>query len=288
MGLIVMKQLISRLKLLSRALGGAALLALSCLPQAQAATTAWQESLGGKVRLISGGKIDGQYKAGLEIVLDAGWKTYWKVPGDSGIPPLIDVSTSQNMAKLDIKWPAPVRYKVGTSEMLGFKDAIIFPLLVTAADDDQPITLNLNAQLGLCSDLCVPISSDLSLVIPQGDNADPGSELLIDRDLALAPKEPSEGFSILDVAQEKHVDAPDRLVITTSIPDGYGNKDLFVEGPQNWLLPLTKPLELAGDRQRFELLLDGLPKEASSKGTALTFTLTNGDEAVEQSVILEK
>ncbi|WP_319530947.1 protein-disulfide reductase DsbD domain-containing protein [uncultured Cohaesibacter sp.] len=283
-----MKRLISHLKLLWRAIVCATLPSLILTPALHAATAPWQESLGGRVRLISGGKHGEEYKAGLEIVLDAGWKTYWKVPGDSGIPPFLDAAASQNVAKLDIKWPTPVRYKVGSDEMLGFKDAIIFPLLLTPEDPTKPIELKLNAQLGLCSELCVPFSADFSLLIPEGSNSDPGSELLIDRDMVLVPKKPSDGFSIVKLEQEKHVDAPDRLIITTSIPDGYGNKDLFVEGPEDWLLPLTKPLGEVGNQQRFELLLDGLPKDGNSEGARLTFTLTNGDESVEQSVVLEK
>ncbi|SNY92057.1 Thiol-disulfide interchange protein, contains DsbC and DsbD domains [Cohaesibacter sp. ES.047] len=282
-----MKRLIFHSNNLLHCIGAAALSILVFLPQAEAATSPWQESLGGRMRLISGGTVDGHYKAGLEIVLDAGWKTYWKVPGDSGIPPLIDASGSGNMAKMEIRWPAPVRYKVGTSEMLGFKDAIIFPILVTPDDDGEPVELKINAQLGLCSELCVPIAADLSLDISGGDNFDPGAELLIDRDMALVPGVPSEGFSIADIAQETPDNAPGRLLISTRIPDGYGDKDLFVEGPEGWLLPLAKPLALNGDTQQFELLLEGLPKGAVTKGAQLTFTLTNGDDAVEQSITLK-
>ncbi len=269
-----------------------AFVALSCslAVPAQAMQTEWQETLGGKVRLIAGGTSDGRYKAGLEIVLDEGWKTYWKIPGDSGIPPVLDGAASGNVADMDILWPVPSRIKVGQSEILGFKHAIIFPILVTPKAKDQPTRLAINVQLGLCSDLCVPMAADLSLDIPAGGSRAPGVELLIDRDMALVPVAASDGFKITNISHDKGQDGkPDRLVIATRIPDGYGEKDLFVEGPKDWLLPLTvKQQSAKASDQQFALTLDGLPEGGQSKGTDLRFTLTNGEEAVEQVITLQK
>ena len=215
---------------------------------AHAASSPWHETLGGKLRLIAGG-TEGKYrKAGLEIVLDAGWKTYWKVPGDAGIPPQIDASGSNNLKEMQIKWPVPSRFTVGGSQMLGYKDAIVFPLLVEPENPDRPVELAISANVGLCADLCVPLSADLSLTLPPGGSKDSLSELLIDRDLALAPADPNETFRIASFDQEDQSSGRGvgRLVIATRIPDGYGEKDLFVEGPEDWFLPLTKPLDEKG------------------------------------------
>lgn len=268
---------------------GLAFASLLSLP-AMAVESDWQETLGGKVRLISGGLQDGRYKAGLEIVLEDGWKTYWKIPGDSGIPPMLDSATSTNAAKIEILWPAPSRIKVGSSDILGYKEAIIFPILVTPEQAQQPTRLALNVQLGLCSDLCVPMVADLKLDIPAGGSHAKGIEMLIDRDMALVPNPASDSFGITGILHDKgEGGAPDRLLISTRIPDGYGHKDLFVEGPEDWLLPLTvKQSDEGNKNQQFVLMLDGLPKGGQSKGADLRFTLTNGDEAVEQVIQLQK
>ena len=120
-------------------------------------------------------------------------------------------------------------------------------------------------------------------------------EMLIDRDMALVPAKPSDSFQITDITHDKGQDGqPDRLLITTKIPDGYGHKDLFVEGPEDWLLPLTVKQQERSEAsataklQHFVLILDGLPKDAQSKGTDLRFTLSNGEEAVEQIITLQK
>lgn len=274
----------SHLKALSGLVSTLILLSFS---QASAATSDWQEVLGGKVRLISGGSQDGKIKAGLEIVMDEGWKTYWKVPGDAGIPPFFEFAASKNIENLEIKWPVPTRF--GTkSQMLGYKDAIIFPFLITPKDQKQAIELKADVQLGICSELCVPVSGSFSLPIAPGGEADGLSETLIDRDMALVPLDRREGFEIHGVKKESRQDQPDHVVVSVSIPKGYGKKDLFIEAPEGWFVPLTQPLEGASDegKLQFELELSGLPKNAKIPGTELAVTLTNGEDAIEQMIVI--
>lgn len=256
---------------------------------AQAASTAWHETEGGKMRLVSAGMRDGRLKAGLEIRLDKGWKTYWKVPGDSGLPPSFDTSASQNAADIETLWPVPHRIKAGSIELLGYKDAIIFPFLIKPADKTAPVVMDLSAQIGLCAELCVPLDAELSLQIPAAGDHDLGAELLIDRDLALVPTSPREDFTITGIDHARTDDGGDSLVISARIPDGYGKKDLFVEAPEGWFLPLTTHMaNNVEGQERFSLRLQGLPKYAKTEGAKLTFTLTNGDEAVVETRILEK
>ena len=264
-------------------------LSMVAFSPAMAGSTDWQQTVGGGVRLIAAGQSDGRYRAGLEITLDEGWKTYWKIPGETGIPPTLDFSGSVNVSRLDIAWPVPTRIDVAGSQILGYKDAIVIPVFITPEDPSKPVDLKLEAQIGLCSELCVPLLADLDLPIAAGGDRDTGSALLIDRDLALVPGMPRDDFRVTLLEQEKREGQADRIIINTRIPDGYGKKDLFVEGPQSWLLPLAEPVRVqAGENQQFELILDGLPKSEQSKGKKLTFILTNGDEAVKQSFTLNK
>lgn len=234
-------------------------------------------------------------KAGLEIQLEQGWKTYWKVPGDAGIPPSLDFSASSNVQDVTIHWPVPTRFG-GGNQMLGYKDAIVFPLNVVPKDPSKPVELKASVQLGLCSDLCVPVAADLTMDIPAGGDRDLAAELLIDRDQALVPLKARDGFAINEIEHiAKGGTGPDRLLITAMIPKGYGKKDMFVEAPKNWFLPLPQPVEAeasdaeqTGALMRFELVLDGLPKKAVTKGETLILTLTNGEEAIEQAVVLNK
>ena len=46
---------------------------------------------------------------GLEFKLEPGWKIYWRQPGDSGLPPELDFSSSKNLSSYEIKWPYPIK-----------------------------------------------------------------------------------------------------------------------------------------------------------------------------------
>lgn len=249
-----------------------------------AAQSPWSEGYGGKMRLVAGGRFVDGLKAGLEIEMEPGWKTYWKVPGDAGIPPTLDFSASTNVKNVEILWPAPTRYGDNVSQLLGYKDWVTFPIRVIPQKADQAVNLVLDANVGLCSDLCVPVQANLSLFVPAGGDDDGASEFVIDRDLALVPGKSEEGFRITNVIRKKGLNAPDQLIITTDIPKGMGKTDLFVEGPTDWYLPLPQPMK--NQAGQFRLGLEGLPKEVSTKNVELIFTLTNGEKAVEQTILL--
>ncbi len=261
----------------------AALISLGAVPL-QAAQSPWSEGFGGKMRLVAGGSFSDGLKAGLEIEMEPGWKTYWKVPGDAGIPPTLDFSASTNVKKVEILWPAPTRYGDNAAQLLGYKDWVTFPIRVIPLQPNLPVNLVVDANVGLCSDLCVPVQANLSLSVPAGGDQDGGSEFVIDRDLALVPGKSEDGFKITDVTRKESSGAPDRLIINADIPKGMGKSDLFVEGPKDWYLPL--PQALKDQTGQFELVLDGLPKAATTKNVELTFTLTNGEKAVEQTIRL--
>ena len=88
-----------------------AFLALTLLaPTALAGETAWQEVAPGvRLRLISTGQIkpDGQTLLGIEIDMPAGTKTYWRVPGETGLPTELDFSASPGVTGHQILWPYP-------------------------------------------------------------------------------------------------------------------------------------------------------------------------------------
>lgn len=260
-----------------------ALVSLSAVPL-HAAQSPWSEGFGGKMRLVAGGSFSDGLKAGLEIEMEPGWKTYWKVPGDAGIPPTLDFSASTNVKRVEILWPAPTRYGDNSAQLLGYKDWVTFPIRVIPLHPNKPVNLVLDANVGLCSDLCVPVQANLSLSVPAGGAQDGASEFVIDRDLALVPGKSEEGFNITDVTQMKNSGEPDQLIISANIPKGMGKPDLFVEGPKDWYLPLPQPVK--DEAGQFELVLDGLPKAATTKNVELTFTLTNGEKSVEQTIRL--
>lgn len=106
------------------------------------------------------------FLAGLDLKLADGWKTYWKKPGDSGIPPSFDWSASENVAGVELRWPAPERFDAPGDITFGYRNHVLWPLRVVPEDASRPVTLRLDMFYGVCSDICVPRQAELELTVP--------------------------------------------------------------------------------------------------------------------------
>src|SRR3981081_2121280 len=83
------------------------------------------------IRLIAGSQRKAAdatvYRAGVEIRLADGWKTYWRYPGDSGVPPRFDFTRSRNVKSVTVRWPAPQRLTDESGTSIGYKHEGVFP-----------------------------------------------------------------------------------------------------------------------------------------------------------------
>ena len=112
---------------------------------------------------------EGRVSAALHMTLDPGWKTYWRVPGDSGLAPMFDWSGSKNVQSIELLWPTPKAFDELGERFYGYKGDVLWPLRITAQDPDQAIDLSLKLDFGVCSDVCIPTSIRSSLSIPSGE-----------------------------------------------------------------------------------------------------------------------
>jgi DsbC/DsbD-like thiol-disulfide interchange protein len=126
-----------------------------------------------QVELLPGWREGAVQMAALRIRLQPGWKTYWRAPGDAGIPPSLDWQRSGNLAAARFEWPVPQVFDLGGLRSIGYSGEVVLPLLLTAAEAGAPISLRLELQIGVCHDVCVPVSVTLSAEIPAGGAADP-------------------------------------------------------------------------------------------------------------------
>ncbi|SFG88206.1 Thiol-disulfide interchange protein, contains DsbC and DsbD domains [Palleronia marisminoris] len=102
---------------------------------------------------------DGRHMAGLEIRLTPGWKTYWRRPGEAGIPPSFNWSGSQNVAAVRIHWPVPSVIRQSGMRSVVYEDGVVLPIEVTPKDATAPISLRLGVDMGVCKDVCVPVEA---------------------------------------------------------------------------------------------------------------------------------
>ena len=154
---------------------------------AVAGETAWQEVAPGvKLRLISTGqlKANGTTLLGLEIDMPETTKTYWRVPGDTGLPTELDFSASSGVLAHRVLWPYPTRHQGADYLDYAYFGPTLLPIEVTVAPGAEQVELT--AVLGVCSDICVPAQASFSL--PLTDAApDRPNGLRIRQALALWP-----------------------------------------------------------------------------------------------------
>ncbi len=123
--------------------------------------------------LMPGWRMDnGHYMSGLNLTLAPHWKTYWRAPGEAGIPPQFDWSGSQNVGSVRLHWPSPQVITLNGMQSIGYLDALLLPVEVTPLDPAKPVALHLEMQLGICKDICMPASLTLSADLAQTRSED--------------------------------------------------------------------------------------------------------------------
>ena len=234
-----------------------------------------------KLQLLDGGVLGPTTRlAGLEIGLSGQAKTYWRMPGDSGLPPLFDWSGSENIKSVTVEWPRPERIPDAAGTILGYHRQVIFPLLVQAVDPTKPIRLSVKLDFGICEEICVPLSAEASRTLTEG-----GDKAVIDAFRARVPKQGTLGTApdprLLSIMRAP--DAEDALLVAIGAPIG----DLVLEGPKGWYF---------GDATRgggseaapvFRVRILEKPQGGALGGLKLIVTLLGDQAATETEVTLD-
>jgi DsbC/DsbD-like thiol-disulfide interchange protein len=99
---------------------------------------------------------NGHYMAALDLQLAPHWKTYWRAPGEAGIPPTFDWAGSTNLKSVQFHWPSPQVIALNGMKSIGYLNELVLPVEVVAQDPTKPVTLALEMDLGICHDICMP------------------------------------------------------------------------------------------------------------------------------------
>ncbi len=217
--------------------------------QAQAVVSTGQSFV--KARLVPGAPAPGGGRvAGLELTLADGWKTYWRSPGETGVPPSFDWSGSRNLKSAEVLWPRPELIEAFGSTTIGYAHEVTLPLHLVPEDPARPMQVRLKADLGVCREICVLEEFTLDETIRPGETD--GAEQVA-RALAVVPVDAAA--SGLTAARCRVVGAGPqrRLEAVLSFAHSLSAPVVLVEGPETaWI----------GDT------------EATSKGGELTISAT--------------
>lgn len=174
----------------------------------------------------------GTQVAGFRISLLPGWKTYWRAPGDSGIPPQLDLSSSDNVSTAEFIWPVPQVFDQNGMRSIGYQDQVVIPLEI-APINDRPMRLSGTIDIGVCEEICIPVRLNFDATLPQDGRRDPA----IVAALVNRPLQADEAGLTTTHCVIRPADIGLSVTVTMGLPHTGGDEIVVIEtaDPQIWV-----------------------------------------------------
>ncbi|WP_079253910.1 protein-disulfide reductase DsbD family protein [Endozoicomonas arenosclerae] len=232
-----------------------------------------------------------ELSAALEVELSGEWKTYWRSPGEAGIPPevnwrLDEQSGSSNIKNVEWLWPIPDRIEMLGLHTFGYKNGTVFPLMIKVENLDDPVSINAKLQLSSCTTICVLTDYNIQLdFTPSELQTDPEASFLIDRALSQVPTYmPDTGLSTESVLWDK---ANNKVVVMASSETGWEkDADIILDGQEDITFSVPE-ITVEGNQLQAVMEASSWLGEYNLSGESVTVTLLNGDSAQEKSLPVE-
>lgn len=267
-------------KIFKSMLLGLGLLGASAIA-ADAAVSPWVYSEGGKMRMSALADGADKVTAILEIDPAPGWKTYWRDPGDAGVPPELDLSAGRNLKLLKISYPAPEISQDEGGRFLGYHRSVTLVLELEKPDPGQASELNANVLVGLCKDICLPFQSTFTLPLDNISQPQADEFMKIQMAKAELPEQPSTAFEITG----SRLTADKAFFEATIASPGDAMPEIAV-APSRGVLLGGKPEVVQKDgRTHIRYPVKRLP--ASLKGATVTLLVKAAGRSIESTLAIE-
>jgi suppressor for copper-sensitivity B len=253
---------------------------------ASAAVSDWSEGPNVRVRLVAA-KPDstGGANAAVEVELAPGWHTYWRTPGEAGIAPVFDFSASTNFKNASVAFPAPERLDDGYAVTNIYTDRVVLPLTVEAADPTAPVVLSMKLDIGVCEEVCIPVTLEASLTIDPVD--DPEAMRIVAEAVGNLPSPAKEGtFEVSGIHRTGGDDQDPEFEFKARVPAPAAT-EIFVEGPSDWYPNVPKSVGGEGNAVIYRFSFDRLGAKTPIAKAPIRFTIVSGGQAIEETVTLD-
>ncbi|MCF6215999.1 MAG: hypothetical protein L3J58_07485 [Emcibacter sp.] len=231
-----------------------------------------------KSRLFVGGydKEKKHLYLGWQISLKDGWKTYWRSPGDAGLPPRWTWTQNRNIQKISVNWPAPKLLHIFGMDTYVYYHEVILPITMEISDITKPTSILLNLEYMICAEICIPKEGRYRLDIPDLDHIDVSffQKAQLDRHKALVPTITSgDTLNVrLDTENTLLIDLP---------ADFKPVDDMIIEGPDGLLFGRPELADIT-DQNRFTASYRG---NQAIKGQQLTLTFLFEDGTASETTV---
>ncbi|RMF11698.1 MAG: hypothetical protein D6763_02360 [Alphaproteobacteria bacterium] len=254
-----------------------------------AASSSWVEHDQASTRLIAAEtgvpEEAARLKFGWHVRLAPGWKTYWRSPGDAGLPPRFDWSGSVNVESVGIAWPVPERLTAFGYDTTVYSHEVVLPLTVTLSEPGRATRVRVKVDYMVCAEICVPLAARHELLLPAGGGRDGEASALIARFDARVPPRQDELCASRESAPLwiEGVDLSDQgLGLLVRTVRGAHGLDAFVDGPETAAFGRPKRVATtAATLWALQVPVYGtLPRDL--QGVPLAIVVVNGaDDAIE-------
>ncbi|MCC7050129.1 MAG: thioredoxin family protein [Alphaproteobacteria bacterium] len=209
---------------------------------ADTAASDWDKHEFARARLVSAVAATGdlaELRLGLQIRLEPGWWTYWRSPGDAGLPAQVDWSGSENLAEASLLWPAPERHTLLGIETFGYQGEVLLPVLARPKKPGEPVRLRAAVDYLVCEKICVPAHAELAVDLPAGSPVASSFVDLVDRWRAKVPGDGRAAGLAVERVSLLRDGAGASLAVRVAAREPLKAPDLIVEGPAG--LRFAKP-----------------------------------------------
>lgn len=256
------------------------------VPTAIAEMTPWAQNEGGRMRIIAlPPEPNGKVRGALQIEPKAGWITYWREPGDAGIPPKMVFSKAGGVTLDSISYPVPKRIDSGKLRDIGYDQAVTFPFELTVSDPETPVSLGASAFIGLCRNICIPFQAEFTLALGSAKGTPVEEAMILTQAALTLPEAPSDDFSVTHYAVTQ---SRDLLKLTLELPaDVEKAPQVFVTGPEGHVLFDSLNGERKGNSYSLDMPIGKLPEDYEMKGQRWGILVIAGNRAMETSLAFE-
>lgn len=232
-----------------------------------------------RAELLSGWRrADGRRMSALRLILAPGWKTYWRSPGEAGISPVFDWQGSENVGTVTLHWPRPQVFDLSGYRTLAYPGELVLPVEIAPLRAGDPVTLRLSADIGICEEICVPVTIRAEATLSDAGTADPAIKAALAR---LPADAQARGLPTARCLAEP---IRDGLRLTTAIPFSATRSDAFaiveLDDRPVWSAPVETRLEGGGMVQVSDLVPADAKPFALSRAS-VRMTVFDGDDVVE-------
>lgn len=253
---------------------------------ANAAMTPWASGEGGRMRLVAlPADSTGKIRAALQIEPKPGWITYWREPGNSGIPPQVTIAPESNTRLERIDYPVPKNLSDGKVEDIGYDAPVTLPLTFIATEPGRSAKIDATAFVGICKDICIPFQTEFSLTLAPVSQSLPEEETILRSAAATLPEAPSIDFAVR--GHKLSSDGKQLSLQLTAPESGSGLPQVIVTGPSGHAFFKQENGRRDGKLFETSIAIGKLPKNYDIHGKTWGLLVIDGKRAMETTLAFD-